>query len=476
MDVAVGSATREDMQRLLDAQREAFMKAGAPSVEQRLESLEKLQRILVDNQEAFADAINADFGTRSRLETLQAEIFVTVEAIKHARKHLRGWMKPERRPINRLLFGLAKARVHYQPLGVVGIIAPWNYPVQLALDPLAAALAAGNRAMVKPSEYTPRTAALMRELIARDFDETEVAIVTGGPETGQAFSTLRFDHLLYTGSTKVGRLVMMAAAENMVPVTLELGGKSPTILGEDYPVKKAVDSIVGGKWYNAGQTCIAPDYTFVPDAQLSGFVENMHRKVTEAYPSLGDNPEYTSIVHERHYDRLRGLLDDAKAKGAEVIEINPKGEHLENHRKIAPTLLLNVNEDMEVMQEEIFGPLLPIMTYKDEQEAIDYVNAHERPLALYYFSGSARKQQRMIESTTSGGVAINETLYHVVQEELPFGGVGPSGTGAYHGWYGFETFSHRKGTFYQARFNSAEMLRPPVKPYAIRMLKTMIGK
>jgi coniferyl-aldehyde dehydrogenase len=370
----------------------------------------------------------------------------------------------------------ARAEIHYQPLGVIGIMAPWNYPFYLTINPLIGALAAGNRVMLKPSELTPRTSQLIKDMLAEAFDDTEVAVVLGGPDVAAAFSRLPFDHLLYTGSTPVGRKVMMAAAENMVPVTLELGGKSPAIVGPDYDLKHAANRITFGKLLNAGQTCIAPDYCWVPEGKVDQFVDLVTEQATSMYPSLADNSDYTSIVADRHYARIQNLIEDAKQKGARVIEINPASETVSNQRKIPPTLLLDVTEEMDVMEQEIFGPVLPIKSYKELGEVIDYVNDHPRPLALYHFSNNAGAKQRMREQTTAGGMCENDTLLHVMVEELPFGGVGPSGTGGYHGHYGFTRFSHAKSVFRQSKLNGAGLLNPPYGKFTDFMLKVMMKR
>jgi coniferyl-aldehyde dehydrogenase len=342
--------------------------------------------------------------------------------------------------------------------------------------PLIAALAAGNRVMLKPSELTPRTADFIAEFLAGLFPSDKVATVLGGPEIGAAFARLPFDHLFYTGSTAVGRLVMQAAAENLTPVTLELGGKSPCILGEDAALPGAAQSILYGKLLNAGQTCIAPDYVLLPEAKREAFIAEAQRAVKRFYPRLAANPDYTSIVNERQYQRLRRYLDEAKVKGARIVELNPAEEPLDGSRKLAPTLVIEPGDDLALMREEIFGPVLPVRTYRRLDEAIDYVNRHPRPLALYYFGEDAEKRDRVLARTISGGVSINETLMHVVVENLPFGGVGASGIGAYHGEIGFQTFSHRKGVFLQSRFNGAFLLRPPFGRLTDLMLKLLIRR
>ncbi|HVN64947.1 MAG TPA: coniferyl aldehyde dehydrogenase, partial [Candidatus Binataceae bacterium] len=390
--------------------------------------------------------------------------------------HLKRWMKPKRVMVSpELLPG--SARILYQPVGVAGIISPWNYPFQLAVLPLMAAIAAGNRVMLKPSELTPNTSALLAEMLAAIFPADQVAVVQGGPAVGEAFSHLPFDHLFYTGSTAVGRNVMRAAAENLTPVTLELGGKSPCIVGEDAVLATAVDSIVFGKLMNAGQTCVAPDYVMIPKTRRDEFVRQVEATVRKFYPKLEQNPDYTSIVNERHYRRLSGYLDEAKAKGASVIEINPAKEAMPpNTRKIAPTVVLDPGDDLALMRDEIFGPILPVKTYERLDDAIEYINNRPRPLALYYFGTDTKQRDEVLSRTTSGGASVNETLMHLAVEGLPFGGIGASGIGAYHGEYGFQTFSHRKSVFLQSRFNTAWMLRPPFGKLADVMLKFLIKR
>jgi len=446
-----------------------------PSHESRLESLDKLERALRKRKEGIAQAIARDFGNRSKHETLVAEIFVLLGEIRHARQHLRDWMDPQERETS-FEFMPATCRILYQPLGVIGIISPWNYPVSLALGPLIAALAAGNRVMLKPSELTPRTSEFMAEFLAALFPSERVATVLGGPDIGAAFARLPFDHLLYTGSTAVGRLVMQAAAENLTPVTLELGGKSPCIIGEDAAMASAVESILYGKLLNAGQTCIAPDYVLLPEGKREEFVTLAQATAEKLYPSLRDNPDYTSIVNERHYRRLQQLVAEAEAKGADVVELNPAAETLDGGRKLAPTLVIDPDEDLALMRDEIFGPVLPVKTYRTLDEAIQYVNRHPRPLALYYFGVDTAARDRVLARTISGGVSVNETLMHILVENLPFGGVGPSGIGAYHGEFGFQTFSHRKGVFLQSRLNGAALLRPPFGKLTDFVLKLLMKR
>jgi len=453
----------------------AYRASPVPTYDERMDRLGRLAARLKQGQDEITRAVNADYGNRSIRETKIAEVLMLLDGIKYIRKHLRSWMRPERRHVS-MTYQPACAKVHSQPCGLVGVISPWNYPFQLALAPAAAALAAGNRVLIKPSEYTPASSALLKRLCADVFDETVVAVIPGGPEVGEAFSRLPFDHLVYTGSTHVGRLVMRAATENLVPVTLELGGKSPAIVHDDYPVEKAAARIAWGKWCNGGQTCIAPDYLLVPEEKVEHFVSELVAVSARSYPTLKDNPDYTCIINDRHFKRLSGLVDDAVVKGARRIEINPAHETLRSEdRKFVPTLLTGVHDGMSVMQEEIFGPVLPIVPYKSLDAAIAYVNDHERPLALYYFDSDARRAEDVLQRTVSGGAAVNETLLHFGIDDMPFGGVGASGMGAYHGREGFDTFSHKKSVLYQARWNAAGLLAPPYGKTIDRMLKVLIG-
>ena len=459
------------MRAIFDTQRAAFVRAGAPSLEERRADLTKLGEAIGRSASRLAAAISADFGNRSPYETELAEVFPVQASIRHTLRHLAHWMQPKRVSVGLELMP-AGARIIYQPVGVVGIISPWNYPFNLAIVPLVAALAAGNRAMLKPSELTPRTADFIAEFLGGLFAPDKVATIVGGPDVGHAFSRLPFDHLFYTGSTAVGRLVMQAAAENLTPVTLELGGKSPCIVGEDAALPSAVESIVYGKLLNAGQTCIAPDYIFVPERQLDEFISLTAGTVQKFYPTLGANPDYTSIVNERHYRRIAQYVAEAKASGTRVIEINPGREALPPEtRKLPPTLVIEPGENLSVMRDEIFGPVLPVKTYRGLDQAIDYVNRHPRPLALYYFGADPGKRDEVLRKTISGGASVNATLFHFAAENLPFGGVGASGIGAYHGEFGFQTFSHRKGVFLQSRFNGARFLRPPFGRITDLMLK-----
>ena len=442
------------------AQRRARDLHGGLARAQRLDALATLEALVRDNADAFAAAIDRDFRGRAAQETHLLEVFPSLEAIRHARRRLDRWMRA-RRAATSLWFRPGTSRIVPQPLGVVGIVVPWNYPLYLAVGPLVSALAAGNRCLVKMSEAAPATASLFARLVAERFPPEVLAVVTGGPELAREFVALPFDHLLFTGSTAIGREVMRAAADHLTPVTLELGGKSPALVGRDIDVAEAAGRILYGKCLNAGQTCIAPDYVLVPEERLDAFVAAAARSVAAMYPRLRDNPDYTAIVNERHRARLAGYLEEARECGARLVELNPAQESFEGSPKLPPTLVLGARDSLRLMNEEIFGPLLPVVPYETLEQAIAYVNARPRPLALYVFDHDERAIARILDRTVSGGVTVNETLLHVGQEELPFGGVGPSGMGEYHGAAGFERFSKRKAVFRQSRLNGVKLLRPP---------------
>ena len=484
MTIATPIDTKHEAQRMaqvLARQKAAHIAEGAPSLGVRTGRLDRCVALLIKYEAQLVAALNQDFGSRAAEVSGVTDIAGSIGPLKHAKAHLKGWMKPERRKTTPALLGMlgAKAEVVFQPKGTVGIISPWNFPVNLTMAPLAGVLAAGNRAMIKPSEFTPATSELMAKMFADAFSEDEIAVFTGGPEVGHAFSGLAFDHLVFTGATSIARHVMKAAAANLVPVTLELGGKSPVILGRSADYATATARIMAGKTLNAGQICLAPDYVLAPDDKLVEFVSHAKSAVGSMFPTIRDNPDYTAVIADRHYDRIKGYVEDARAKGAEIIEINPAGEDFsqQEHRKIPPTLILNPTDDMLVMQEEIFGPVLPVMTYKTVAEAIGYVNAHDRPLGLYYFGDDTTEEAQVMARTTSGGVTVNDVIFHVAQEELPFGGVGPSGMGSYHGVDGFREFSHRKSIYRQLKKDLGPMkaLRPPygegVRKYIAGVLK-----
>lgn len=463
--MALDTISPDQMNTILARQKAAHLRDGIPSAEKRIDWLDRAIDLLVTHGDSLCEAMRADFGHRSVDQSKFTDIAGSLGALKYAKKNLKKWMKPEKRsaefPLG--LFG-AKARVHYQPKGVVGVISPWNFPVNLTFTPLAGIFAAGNRTMIKPSEFTEETSELMKKLFAQYYSEEEVAVVTGGPEVGAGFSALPFDHIIFTGATSIAHHVMRAAADNLVPLTLELGGKSPVVLGESADLEKAAKRIMAGKTLNAGQICLAPDYAFVPKAKTADFVKAATSAVETMYPSgLKDNADYTSVVNQRHFDRLQGYLEEARSKGAEVIEINPKNETFSQqpYHKIPPTIIVDPSDDLKVMQDEIFGPILPIKSYTDTKDAVAYVNDHPRPLGLYYFGEDASERDYVLNNTTSGGVTVNDVIFHVAQEDLPFGGVGPSGMGSYHGVDGFREFSHRKSVYTQVGADLLAMVRPP---------------
>jgi coniferyl-aldehyde dehydrogenase len=444
------TAMHEAFQRQHRASR-AQPASDAPT---RRALLSALKDLILDNREALAEAISQDFGGRARPETELLEIVPAIRGVDHARKSLGRLMKADRRAVD-IVFQPARAWVRYEPLG---IIAPWNYPLLLALSPLTDAIAAGNRAMIKPSELTPAFSALLARLVSELFDPAQVTVVTGGVETAKAFSALPFDHLLFTGSTTVGRHVMRAAAENLTPVTLELGGKSPAIVAPDYSTIKAARSIAFGKFVNAGQTCIAPDYALAPAAKARIFAEAVLAHAARAYPTIAGNADYSAIITSHHRERLRAAIEEARAAGATILTHGDPGG---DPAKIAPTIVLDAPADGVLMTEEIFGPVLPVVGYRDLDQAIAYVQERERPLALYCFTDDHRTQARVLDGAMSGGVTLNGTLLHIAQESLPFGGIGPSGMGAYHGQEGFRRFSHARAVHRIGPINAFEKMGPP---------------
>lgn len=458
------------MEMLLQRQRNAFLADGPPGIKERQHRLRRLRAAVLARRPELEAAISADFGNRSTHETGMMELMAIAQSIDYLLRHLRRFMRRERRHVG-LSFRSGSAWVDYQPLGVVGIMAPWNYPLSLTIIPLATALAAGNRAMIKPSELTPRTSELIQRMLAVTFSEDEVAVVLGGPEAGAAFSALAFDHLLFTGSTQVGRKVMRAASENLVPVTLELGGKSPAIVARGHVNAQSMNSLVFGKLSNAGQTCVAPDYALVHEDDLEAFISAYSDTVSAFYPTGPTAADYTSIISEGHFDRLRRLLEDARQRGARVIEAGSYPEQAAQRvRTLAPSLVVGVKDDMAIMEEEIFGPILPVRTYRSIGEVIAWVNARPRPLALYWFGPNNADCRRVLAHTTSGNVGINNSLMHVAQDDLPFGGVGPSGMGAYHGIEGFRAMSHAKGVYAQGRWNVSRLLHAPFGRFADLLL------
>ena len=455
------AAPAGELARLFALQRAAFARERYPDYHVRRDRLQRLLRIIVDDEAELCTAVTRDFGHRATQETRLTELYIVASGIRHALRYLHVWMRPQRvaTPVQ-LMPG--RSRIVRQPKGVIGVISPWNYPIQLALAPAIGALAAGNRVLLKPSELTPATSALLKQRIAQRFREDEFAVVTGDAAVGAAFASQPFDHLFFTGSTAVGRRIAQAAADNLTPVTLELGGKSPALVDADADLALIAPRLAVGKLLNAGQTCIAPDYALVPEALLERFIAAVRDAVARLYPSFIDNRDYTSIVNASHHARLVALLDDARALGARIVPLGPPNEFPEpGSRKLEPALVVNATPDMKIMQEEIFGPLLPVETYASFDEAIARLNARPHPLAFYYFGSSALRRERVLRETLAGGVTVNDTLWHFAHEGLPFGGVGASGIGAYHGERSFLTFSHEKAVFRQPRAAAAKLLYPP---------------
>jgi len=463
------------LSELFAAQRSSF-RVRPPGYAERLDALRSMERVLLDRRHEIAEAISTDFSGRAHQETFALELFPLVNEIRHARQHLRRWMDPEPAPVQ-WQFWPAKARIVHQPLGVVGILSTWNYPLFLSFGPLVGALAAGNHALLKPSELAPVTADVMASIVAELYPPACVTVVTGGPDVAAALTALPLDHLLFTGSTRVGKLVMKAASENLVPVTLELGGKSPAIVHPAYDMERAATRIMTGKLYTAGQTCVAPDYVLVPVQRRDEFVSAARAAAARMYPTLVRNPDYSRIINAHHYRRLTALVDDARAGGATVIEVNPATEEChEGNRVFPPTLVLGGREPMTLLSEEIFGPILPVIEYETLDEAIAYVNARPHPLALYYFDDQERRADEVVARMTAGGVTVNDCMFHVGQPSLPFGGVGASGMGRYHGFDGFQTFSHRKAVFVQRRWTPIGLFRPPYGVAARRILRLLLGR
>lgn len=481
------------MQNILDRQKAAQLAEGPPSAETRIDRLDRAIGLLVDHADAITQALSEDFGHRSVDASLFADVAASIEPLKHAKRHVRAWMRRERRAVSPAPLALlgARAWVDYLPKGTVGVISPWNFPFNLTFAPLAGVLAAGNRAMIKPSELTPRCSALMQQMIGTAFADTEIAVVTGGPDVGEAFSRLPFDHLLFTGATSVAKHIVRAAAEHLVPVTLELGGKSPAIVGRDADLDLAARRLMFGKTLNAGQMCVAPDYALVPRDRVEAFVAALSRAAGVMFPTWRDNPDYTSIVNDRHHARLMGYLDNARAGGATVRMLVPTDTELavpvdvdvdvgaiaaSADRRIPPMAVIDANDAMDVMRDEIFGPILPVLPYDGIDDAIAYVNRHERPLSLYYFGNHVAEQERVLSRTVVGGVTINDTVMHLAMDDLPFGGIGASGSGAYHGKTGFLTFSHARPVYKQASFDVTAMLRPPYGAAIKRLMRLKLRR
>lgn len=464
----------DEFRNCFDQQRKAYLADTMPTYGERLADLKVLSRLLTENRGRIVEAINLDYGSRSEFETLFAELFVVLEMINDTIKHLKSWMKPQRRRVDMLMYPLAANRVIPQPLGVVGVIVPWNFPLNLSFGPLAAILAAGNRAMVKMSENSQHLATLLVEIAPKYFHRNKLCFFEDGGGRGPAFSSLPFDHLLFTGSGTTGRAVMANAARNLTPVTLELGGKAPAIVGPDFPIKTAAERIMWVKMFNAGQICTNVDYVFIPAGTEEEFTAHCKRLFAERYPDM-NGPDYTSIIDERSYCRLQASLDDARSKGARVVNLAEGQTPDRALRKFPPYLVFNLTPEMELSQREIFGPILPVRGYSDKHQVASYINAGDRPLALYPFTNDKALQSFYISRVMSGGVSVNEALLHVGQHDLPFGGVGPSGIGHYHSREGFNTFSKLRPVFYQGPLSAIQMLfQPPYRSRAVKLVNFLI--
>ncbi len=461
---------QNEAQRVFRLQREAYLREPFPSLEERIDALTKLERILVDNADAIADAINRDFTNRCVEETKILEVFGCVDGIRHTRRKLKKWIKPQRRHVS-VNFPTASNRVIPQPKGVVGIVSPWNYPLFLMVSPLTSILAAGNRAMIKMATNSQTLCELLNERFREVFPEEKVAILPG--VRGGEFSTLPFDHLIFTGSADAGRTVMASAAENLTPVTLELGGKSPTIICDDFDIDLAASRIMYGKLVNAGQTCLAPDYLFVPEGKRDAFVAAARRVVAERYPDT-NHRSYTSVIDDKSFGRLRETLDDAEKKGAQLVPLVQGASFNEVQRKMPPHLVLDPTEDLSIMKEEIFGPLFPVKTYKNLDEVLAYINVRDRPLGLYVFTNDRESEERVLYGTISGGVTVNNCIMHVAQHDMPFGGIGASGMGHYHGFEGFVEFSKMRPVFTNPKLPILEMFYPPYRKRHSRIVNFML--
>ncbi|WP_298445096.1 coniferyl aldehyde dehydrogenase [uncultured Ferrimonas sp.] len=464
----------DSMQQLLSLQQQHFRANPYPSAAQRDQDLAKLAALLQNHKQQIITALSTDFGQRAEYDTLFSDIVPCLNLIHYSRKKLKKWMKSSRRSPG-LMLAPSKVEVRYQPLGIIGIMVPWNFPMYLSLGPLITALAAGNCAMIKMSEFTPATNKVLRDMLAQQFPEQQVAIIEGKAEASAAFSALPFDHLLFTGSTTVGKHVMRAAAANLTPVTLELGGKSPTVIAPDFDVSEAVARLIYGKCLNAGQICTAPDYILLPRAKVDDFISAYKAHFNRCFPDGLASKDLTSVVNARQYQRLSDTLQDASDKGATVHTVVEHPRDDANHR-MTTHLLTNVNDDMTVMQDEIFGPLLPLVPYDCIEEAKQYILDRPRPLALYLMSFDPTLQQQFLEQTHAGGVSLNDTVVHVAADDAPFGGVGPSGMGHYHGVEGFRTFSHAKTVLHRGKINYTKLMHPPYGNWLQRMMVKMFAK
>ena len=469
-----------EMQRVLEAQKNFFIEEGSPSIELRIDRLNRLKNLIMNNRYDFVDALNEDYGNRSNNISLLSDAYGIIPDINNAIKNIRKWTKIDKRSSN-FPFGLfgAKSYVKYEPIGTVGMISPWNFPVNLSFKPLAAIFAAGNQVMHKPSELTPITASLIKDLCDKAYDENEFATFLGGPETGEAFTKLHFDHLLYTGSGSIGKQVMKSASQNLVPVTLELGGKSPVIIGNSADIKVSAKRIMFGKTLNAGQICLAPDYVIVHKEKKDEFISEVENVINEYYPSMKDNDDYSSIINQRHFDRINSLIEDAREKGADINQINPSNEDFSQQEffKIPPTIVTNTSDDMKIMNEEIFGPVLPVLEYENLNDALSTINSKDRPLGLYYFGNDNKEENTIMSNTSSGGVTINNVVGHIQQKDLPFGGVGPSGMGRYQSFDGFKNFSNPRSFYKDVGFKFDKLfegIRPPYTKSIEKLLKGLL--
>jgi coniferyl-aldehyde dehydrogenase len=475
VELAPGDVQIADLHRVFKAQKQAFRQHPMPSADERIANLASFKRVLIKYQDELAQAASDDFGHRSQDETKFAEILTTLEGAKYYTKNVRKWMRPEKRHVSPLQMP-ATAKVYYQPLGVVGVIVPWNYPIFLATGPLMCALAAGNRVMIKMSGFTPRVGETVKKMLAEAFPEDQVAVFTGRGEISEEFSKLAFDQLTFTGSTNVGRTVMAEAAKNLVPVLLELGGKSPVIVHDSYSLTDAAERISFGKCWNAGQTCVAPDYLMLPPGKTPQFVDAFTAQVSKMYPSMLNNPDYTSVINDKQYKRVQGYLDDARAQGATVIEINPANESFANTRKMPLTVVTGVTPSMQIMQNEIFAPVLAVMEYSTLDDALKFINDRPRPLALYYFDNNSGRAEYVASHTHSGGMCVNEVMSHVGVDDIPFGGVGASGMGKYHGHEGFLAMSNAKGILEKPRFYALRYFLPPFNKGLHKFVKNYLLK
>ncbi|ARN73078.1 coniferyl aldehyde dehydrogenase [Oceanicoccus sagamiensis] len=473
------AANTSDLDTLFKNQRAAQLKDPYPSLALRRDRISRLIDMLVCHEKPLVEAVNTDFENRSALMTRAYDIMPTLENLKHVHKHIKRWMKPDKRN-SRFPLGLlgAKSKVEYMPLGIVGNISPWNFPVQLALSPMADIFGAGNRIMLKPSELSPHTSEVMAQIIAGSFDETELGVVLGGPEVAAEFSSLHFDHLLFTGSTNIARRVAQSTAHNLVPMTLELGGKNPVVISSTADIKLAAEKVMWAKTLNGGQICLCPDTVFIPENLLESFVAECQASVKKMYADIAQTEEYTHIITQRHADRLTEMVAEAKGDGARVIPLfdEARGDKASRGRRVLPSLIVNADANSRVMQEEVFGALLPIMTYSNLQEVVDYINERPRPLALYYFGRSDQEIATLTYQTVSGGMVVNDMFAHILQSDLPFGGVGDSGMGAYHGFDGFKNFSHAKAIYHQSRLDPLKLLRPPYGKLIEKVVSSQIKR